>query len=451
MDAITFSDLNLSKPLLNALTDLGFKHPTTIQQRAFPVIMSGRDVVGIAQTGTGKTFAYLLPCLRQWTFKKDRTPEILIIVPTRELVVQVAEQVQKLCTYMNVVVAGVYGGANMKTQAETLYAGVDVLVATPGRLLDLALNGSVKMKTIKRFVIDEVDEMFNMGFRTQLTGILDLLPQRRQNLMFSATLTDDVQLLIDTFFNSPVRIEAAPAGTPLENISQTAYHVPNFNTKINLLKHLLDDVSLTKVLVFTGSIRLADELYEHVEKLYPEQTGIIHSEKTQPHRFEVVKKFDAGSIRMLIATDLVARGIDVAEVSHVINFDVPDFEEHYIHRIGRTGRADKKGIAITFITPKDEEYIPSIQSLMNYTIPVSPLPAEVEISDVLTEAERPRVAAKEIEVKLPKREEVGASFHEKKDKNKKVNMHKTRAVQMREKYGKPKTKGGGPRGRKKKR
>lgn len=449
MDAITFSDLNLSKPLLNALTDLGFTQPTTIQQKAFSVIMSGKDVVGIAQTGTGKTFAYLLPCLRQWTFKKDPSPEVLILVPTRELVVQVVEQVQKLCTYMNLKAAGVYGGANMKTQAEMLYAGVDVLVATPGRLLDLALNGSVKMKTIKRLVIDEVDEMMHMGFRTQLTGILDLLPPRRQNLMFSATITDDVQVLIETFFNSPVRIEAAPAGTPLANIEQTAYHVPNFNTRVNLLEHLLGDASFTKVLVFTASIKLADDLFERVDKMFPGEAGIIHSEKTQPHRFEVVRKFGEGSIRMLIATDLVARGIDVAGVSHVINFDVPDFEENYIHRIGRTGRADRKGNAITFITPKDEEYISAIQSLMNYEIPVSPMPGEVEVSDVLTEDEKPRIAAKEIQLKVPKREDVGPSFHEKKAKNQKVNMHKTRAMQMREKYGKPKTKGGGKKGRKK--
>jgi ATP-dependent RNA helicase RhlE len=447
--AMTFNDLNLNKPLLNALGDLGFTQATTIQQKAFPVIMSGRDVVGIAQTGTGKTFAYLLPCLRLWTFKKDRSPEILILVPTRELVVQVVEQVQKLCAYMNVVVAGVYGGANMKTQAEMLYGGVDVLVATPGRLLDLALNGSVKLKTVKRFVIDEVDEMLHMGFRTQLTGILDLLPPRRQNLMFSATITADVQALIDTFFNAPARIEAAPAGTPLDNIQQTAYYVPNFNTKINLLQHLLSDASLTKVLVFTASIRLADQVFGHIEKMFQGQAGIIHSEKTQPHRFEVVRKFDSGTIRLLIATDLVARGIDVAHVSHVINFDVPDFEENYIHRIGRTGRADRKGIAITFITPKDQEYITAIQSLMNYEIPVSALPSEVEISDVLTEDEKPRIAVKEIQLKVPKKENVGPSFHEKKGKNKKVNMHKTRAMQMREKYGKPKTKGGGKKGRKK--
>lgn len=447
---MTFDQLNLNKPLLNALSDLGYTHPTTIQQKAFSVIMSGKDVVGIAQTGTGKTFAYLLPCLRMWQFKKDRSPEIVIIVPTRELVVQVVEQVQVLCKYMSVAVAGVYGGANMRTQADTVHAGLDVLVGTPGRLLDLAIDGALKLKSVKRFVIDEVDEMLNMGFRTQLTGILDKLPERRQNLMFSATITDEVQAVINQFFNDPLRIEAAPAGSPLENISQTAYRVPNFNTKINFLELLLNDPSLSKVLVFTYSRKMADDVYEQVEKRFPGQAGLIHSGRTQPQRFEAVKLFHEGKIRVLIATDLVARGIDVAEVSHVINFDMPDITENYIHRIGRTGRADRKGIAISFITPADEQQQERVETLMNYKIPVISLPADLEISGVLTEDEMPRVSAKEIEVKLPKKEEAGPSFHEKKAKNKKVNMHKTRAQQMREKYGKPKTKGGGPKGRKSK-
>jgi ATP-dependent RNA helicase RhlE len=447
---MSFDQLNLNKPLLNAIADLGYTEPTTIQHKAFSVIMSGRDVVGIAQTGTGKTFAYLLPCLRQWSFKKEKSTEILIMVPTRELVVQVVEQVQKLCKYMNVTVAGVYGGANIRTQADAVIMAPDIVVGTPGRLLDLAIDGSLRVKGIKRLVIDEVDEMLNMGFRTQITSILDKLPARRQNLMFSATITDEVQAVIEVFFNNPSRIEAAPAGTPLENISQVAYKVPNFNTKVNLLELLLRDSAMSKVLVFTYSRKMSDDLYEQMEKRFPGETGIIHSGRSQPQRFAAVKMFHEGKIRILIATDLVARGLDIAEVTHVINFDIPDVEENYIHRIGRTGRADRKGIAITLITARDEEQKSRIESMMSYTIPEAALPNELEISDVLTEDELPKVSTKEVEVKLPKKEEVGPSFHEKKDKNKKVNMHMTRAMQMREKYGKPKTKGGGPKGRKKK-
>ena len=259
---MNFSDLNLNPSLTKAIEDLGFQHPTTIQHRVFPVVMSGRDVCGIAQTGTGKTFAYLLPCLRLWKFDKNKDPQILIIVPTRELVVQVVESVKKLTTYMNVVTVGVYGGANINTQQLEVEKGVDVLVATPGRLYDLLLNGAFKTKTIKRLVIDEMDEMLNLGFRTQITNILSLLPGKRQNLLFSATITDEVESLMNDYFTEPERIEAAPTGSPVENIIQTAYDVPNFNTKVNLLELLLSsDETMTKVLIFVSTKSLAYQLY----------------------------------------------------------------------------------------------------------------------------------------------------------------------------------------------
>src|SRR5688572_13088633 len=212
---MTFDELNLNTPLLNALSDLGYIHPTTIQHKAFSVIMSGRDVVGIAQTGTGKTFAYLLPCLRQWKFSKEKVPQILILVPTRELVVQVLEEIQKLSKYMSVSATGVYGGTNINTQIGEVMKGVEIIVATPGRLIDLSLKGALKLKAIKKLVIDEVDEMLNLGFRSQLKLVLDLLPLKRQNIMFSATMTKDVEVLIHDFFNQPLKIEAAPTGTPL--------------------------------------------------------------------------------------------------------------------------------------------------------------------------------------------------------------------------------------------
>ncbi|MFI5196060.1 MAG: DEAD/DEAH box helicase [Chitinophagales bacterium] len=437
-----FDELNLNKPLLDALDDMGIKHPTTIQRKIFSVIMSGRDVCGIAQTGTGKTFAYLLPCLRLWNYSKDRQPQVLIIVPTRELVVQVVEEVKKLTTYMNVVAVGVYGGVNMKPQAAEVEAGLDVLVATPGRLLDLALNGSVRFKNIKRFVIDECDEMLNLGFRTQLKNILDMLPPKRQNLMFSATITEEVEQLMVAYFNDPARVEAAPAGTPLENIDQSVYYVPNFYTKVNLLTLLLErNEDMNKVLVFVGTKHLADQLYEQLEPLYPEKSGVIHSNKSQNYRFNTVNQFQAGNYRFIIATDIVARGIDIEEVSHVINFDTPEVPEAYIHRIGRTGRADKKGIAITFVTEKEKEWLDKIEALMNYKVPVLPLPEGLVISDVLTEDEKPKVRMKEIFIKLPKREESGGAFHEKSAKNKKVNIKIKHSDKMKMKYGKPKTRG----------
>lgn len=439
---MTFSDLNLNAPLLNALDDLGYTKPTTIQARAFSVIMSGRDVCGIAQTGTGKTFAYLLPCLRQWKFSKDTAPQILIIVPTRELVVQVVEAVKKLTTYMNVAVVGVYGGVNINTQKLEVAEGMDVLVATPGRLIDLMYDGAFKTKAIKRLVIDEVDEMLNLGFRAQLKAILDLLPPKRQNLMFSATITGDVELLMNTYFDTPERIEAAPTGTPLENIIQTAYHVPNFYTKVNLLIQLLTQhEEMSKVLVFVATKSLADDLYDELKAEFPDKLGVIHSNKEQNHRFNTVNQFTNGTYRFIIATDIIARGLDISEVTHVINFDMPEVPENYIHRIGRTGRADKKGISISFITEREQEQQARIEALMNYAVPVLPLPEDLVISDVLTEDEKPKVKMKTHLVKLPKKEEKGPAFHEKKAKNKKVNVKVSHKDKMMKKYGKPKSRG----------
>lgn len=418
---------------------MGFVTPTTIQQKVFSVVLSGVDVCGIAQTGTGKTFAYLLPCLRQWKFSKDPYPQILILVPTRELVMQVVSEVKKLTTYMNVVTLGVYGGVNTRPQMAAVEQGCDVIVATPGRLMDLALSGSLKLKAIKKLVIDEMDEMLNLGFRTQIKNILELLPERRQNLLFSATITDDVELLIQDYFNNPKRIEAAPTGTPLEGIEQTAYAVPNFYTKIYLLEYLLmQHREMNKVLVFVATKKLADDVYEEMIKGFPDVVGVIHSNKEQNHRFNTVNQFQNGTYRFIIATDIVARGIDISEVSHVINFDLPDEPENYIHRIGRTGRADKKGNAISFITEKEKPYQEKIESLMKRSIRMLELPEEVEISEALTEDEQPKKFVPNIVIKQPKRENVGAAFHEKKEKNKKVNVKVSHKEKMMKKYGKPK-------------
>ena len=434
---MTFEELNLNKPLLNALNDLGYTTPTTIQKKAFSVIMSGQDVCGIAQTGTGKTFAYLLPSLRQYQYLKDKSTQVLIIVPTRELVVQVVESVKKLSSYMSLSVVGVYGGVNIKQQITELANGADILVGTPGRLIDLLVNNLIKIKSVKKLIIDEVDEMLNLGFLPQLNSILDLLPPKRQNLVFSATLTDDVEAIIDNYFNNPIKIEAAPAGTPLDNIAQTSYNVPNFYTKVNLLSLLLvQDEELKKVLVFVSTKQLADQLYEELATKFIDEVGVIHSNKSQNFRFESVNKFQRGDIKILIATDIIARGLDVAEVSHVINFDIPEVPENYIHRIGRTGRHDKEGIAIAFFTEKDAESKASIERLMNYQIPLLALPDTLEISDELTADEMPKIIMKEPKLKLAKKEESGPAFHEKSEKNKKVNVRRNHEEEMKKKYGK---------------
>jgi len=439
---MNFTELNINSPLINALNDLGITQTTTIQERAYPAVMSGRDIVGIAQTGTGKTIAYLLPSLRLWKFTKEKHPQILIVVPTRELVVQVVEQVEQLTKYMHVRVVGVYGGVNMIRQTPFIVAGVDVLVATPGRLLDFALNGSLKLKSIKRFVIDEVDEMLNLGFRPQLIRIIDLLPPKRQNLMFSATISEDLKDLVHDFFVEPLEIEAAPTGTPLENIKQIGFKVANFNTKVNLLEYLiLNNPEFSKVLVFTSTKKLADALYDDLSPKFPDQIGLIHSNKSQNNRFESLRSFKENEIPILIATDIVARGLDISDVSHVVNFDVPEVAENYMHRIGRTGRADKNGVSITFITKADAENRTNIEGLMGRKIPIVSLPPDVVVSKELTMDEMPQIKMKNTLVSIPKKEEGGAAFHEKSEKNSQVNNKIRRQESMRLKYRKPKTRG----------
>ncbi|MCE9538432.1 MAG: DEAD/DEAH box helicase [Bacteroidetes bacterium] len=420
---MTFNELNLNKPLISALDDLGYINPTPIQEKAFPVIMSGKDVVAIAQTGTGKTFAYLLPMLRQLKYSEKKHPRILIVVPTRELVLQIVREIEKLTSYMNVRYQGVYGGTNINTQKQLVYDGLDILVATPGRLVDLALTGLLRLKDIQKLVIDEVDQMLSLGFRQQLISFLETLPAKRQNLMFSATMTEDVEKVIAKYFHEPFKIEIAAHGTPLDKIIQKGYHVPNFHTKVNLLEYLLNDVELSKVLVFVENKKLADRLFELLEKKIIDQVGVIHSSLSQNNRISALKNFHDGRKRVLIATDIIARGLDISDVTHVINFDTSRLPEDYIHRIGRTGRANKAGVAISFINEAEQEYQFEIENLMNKEIPIEPFPAAVQISKVYTEEEKPSIIDKNIKrinaIKIP----IGqGAFHEKKEKNKKVNL-----------------------------
>jgi ATP-dependent RNA helicase RhlE len=436
-----FSDLNLSKQLLSALADLGLEQPTPIQERAFPIIMSGRDVVGVAQTGTGKTFAYLLPILRLLPFSKDKEPRVLILVPTRELVVQVVEEIKKLATYMTIRVEGVYGGTNINTQKNLVMGGLDILVGTPGRVMDLALTHVLNLKYVKHFVLDEVDEMLNQGFRVQLLTILELLSKKRQNLMFSATMTEDVDKIIQDFFNSPVPVEPVRAGTPLARIKQSAYPAENFYTKVNLLEHLLaNDPTMKRVLIFTGSKRQADIVHTALEAEFPREFEVIHSNKSQNFRLQAVEQMKAGDVRGLIATDLLARGIDVYDITHVINMDTPSDPETYIHRIGRTGRAEAEGEALVFVTEAESEALLAIEVLMEKEIPVLPWPEEVSVSSKLLEEEKPQDGNINYLPKLVKKSGGGA-FHKKLAKNVKVNRGNKGINLKLAKYKKPITRG----------
>jgi ATP-dependent RNA helicase RhlE len=433
-----FADLNLKSTLLKAIENNGLYTATPIQQKAFAPIMAGSNVCGIAQTGTGKTFAYLLPIINLWQFSKEKRAQVAIIVPTRELVIQVVEAAQSLCAGTSAIVIGVYGGTNINTQSLAFADGADIVVGTPGRMYDVAMNGSFKTNNLKRIVIDEMDELLQLGFRRQVENILELAPKKIQHLLFSATITDAVQGFIDQYFENTVYVQAAPSGTALQNITQFKYEAANFNTKLNLLRWLLqNDDSINKVMIFVANKSIADNLYEGLNEIFTERVGVIHSNKAQNNRFETVKKFYSGEYTILIATDIVARGIDIADVSHVINVDVPTEPENYMHRIGRTGRADKKGSSIIFVAPKEEQFLQGIETLMQQKVVALAWPDEVEISTLLIEEEIERPYMKPYQVKADAYEGGGA-FHEKKAKNKKVNTVISKKDRMMAKYGKPK-------------
>jgi len=435
-----FEDFKLNKQLQNAIDDLGFREPTAIQQEAFNVILSGKDIVGISQTGTGKTLAFMLPLLEELKFSNQINPRVLVLVPTRELVIQLVERINEFAKYQTIRVVGVYGGANINTQKQAIMQGADIVVATPGRLYDLALCRTLQLKAVKKLVIDEVDVMLDLGFRFQLTNIFELLPERRQNIMFSATMTEEVDALIDDFFITPHKISIAVSGTPLENITQESYPVLNFYTKINLLRHLLQDKEeFSKTLVFVSSKKNADRVFENLEEDYGSQMGIIHSNKSQNYRIQSIEKFDNGSNRILIATDVIARGLDLDKITYVINFDVPIFPENYMHRIGRTGRAEEEGKSILFYTEKEQDEKDAIEDLMKFKIPISVFPSEVELSSQLTPEERTK--DNKNYNRNSKINDATGGFHDKKAKNSKTNQGGSYRRELAKKYKKPKTKG----------
>ncbi len=439
---MTFQDLNITTPLRNALEDIGINTPTPIQEESFSTIMSGKDMVGIAQTGTGKTFAYMLPILRMLKYSEQKNPRVLVLVPTRELVVQVVEEIEKLTAYMNVRTTGIYGGVNMNTQHQSLLQGQDIVVATPGRLYDLVLRRALQLKSIQKLVIDEVDVMLDLGFKFQINNIFELLPQNRQNIMFSATITENVENLIEANFKSPQTISVAASGTPLDNIKQTGYRIPNFYTKVNLLRHILaDKETYSKVLIFVAYKRMADRLYAELEQYFQDECTVIHSNKTQNYRLRSIKQFGSGFCRILVATDVMARGLDIESVSHVINFDTPKYPENYMHRIGRTGRAEKEGNSILMTTEAELESLEKIEALMKMEVPQEELPAEIEISSELIPEEQPKVFEINNPGKNKDENAPGPAFHEKKEKNRKENLGGSYRREIAKKYKKPKTRG----------
>ncbi|MFN8341651.1 MAG: DEAD/DEAH box helicase [Cyclobacteriaceae bacterium] len=378
-NASGWQELKLNKQLLTAVQELNFVQPTEIQRRCIPLVLGGQQVIGIAQTGTGKTAAYMLPLLMKARFAQGEHARIVILAPTKELVVQLADHARALAKHTDLRVVSLYGGVGPKTQIEQLQQGADLLIATPGRFMELYGRSEIPTKQINTLVLDEADRMMDMGFMPQLRKIFEVIPRKRQNLLFSATFSPKVEQLSNTFLDNPIKVEITPQATASQQVEQELYRVPNLKTKIHFLERLLNDrEQFNRVLVFTRSKETADNVFKYIERKELGPVRVIHSNKGQNSRINAVQEFREGSLRVLVSTDVTARGIDVNKVSHVINFDVPMQYEDYVHRIGRTGRAFETGKAITFCTDAEIYHIRKIEEIIRTKIPLKEMPRAVE-------------------------------------------------------------------------
>lgn len=410
-----FEDFKLNRQLLNAIEDLGYQKPTPIQQKAIPLVLNGHDLLGIAQTGTGKTAAFVLPILMKIKYAQNTDPRALILAPTRELILQIEQNVKELSKYTDLRFVSLYGGVGPTKQIEAIKEGVDIIIATPGRFMDIYLKGILTVKHLKTLVLDEADKMMDMGFMPQIRRILEVIPVKRQNLLFSATMPQKVITLSEEFLEFPETVEVAPESMTIDTIDQELYEIPNLKTKINFLEHLLKNEELSRVIVFTKTKVIADNVAKYIARKQIGEVRVIHSNKGQNSRINAMNEFKEGNLRILVSTDISARGIDVSMVSHVINFDVPIIYEDYVHRIGRTGRAENEGIAITFANESEMLHISKIEAMIRQPIPKKQLPSDVNIEPT----DRNERIEIEREIDMFKRREnpdFKGAFHEKKTK-----------------------------------
>ncbi len=408
----SFEEFKLNKQLLSAVADSGYAEPTPIQQQAIPRILAGHDVMGIAQTGTGKTAAFVLPILMKVKYAQGMHPRALILAPTRELVMQIDENVRQLSSYTDLRHVCLYGGLGPKSQIEAVEKGVDIIIATPGRLLDLYFRQVLVLKDIKTLVLDEADKMMDMGFMPQIRNILEVIPVKRQNLLFSATMPPKVVKLSEEFLEFPEVIEITPQATAVETVTQRLYQVPNLRTKINLLMLMLQDPTFKKVIVFVKTKVTANNIFKFLDRKLTDEIRVIHANKGQNSRINTIEAFKNEEVRVLVTTDVTSRGIDVSEVSHVINFDVPLIYEDYVHRIGRTGRALRTGEAITFANKAEMYHVRKIEETIREQIREIPLPPELEITETPFE-EKQAIAMETDRQKHRENPDYKGAFHEK--------------------------------------
>ncbi|WP_204346456.1 DEAD/DEAH box helicase [Psychroserpens algicola] len=368
---MSFQSLGLSEPLLKAISKKGYETPSPIQEKAIPPVLEGRDVLASAQTGTGKTAGFTLPLLHYLSEnpkEKFRPIRALILTPTRELAAQVYESVRDYSEFLNIKSAVIFGGVNQKPQVATLRRGVDVLVATPGRLLDLQNQNLLSIKRVEVFVLDEADRMLDMGFLRDIERVMKLMPDKRQNLMFSATFSKDIRKLANSILNNPVQVEATPENTTVEAISQRVYRVAK-TKKTGLIIKLISEGNWKQVLVFTRTKHGANRLTKKMTAAGI-SAAAIHGNKSQGARTKALAGFKNGSVRVMVATDIAARGLDIPLLPHVVNFELPNISEDYVHRIGRTGRAGANGQALSLVSADETSYLKNIEKLIGERIEV---------------------------------------------------------------------------------
>jgi ATP-dependent RNA helicase RhlE len=371
---VTFQTLGVAEPILRALAQENYTIPTPIQTRAIPALLAGRDLLGIAQTGTGKTAAFGIPLLQKLSIGHvpplPKQAKALILAPTRELAVQIEESLRTYGRFLNLKMTVILGGVNQNNQIRAMSKGVDILVATPGRLLDLVQQKAVRLDAVSTFIVDEADRMLDMGFIRDVRKLVAYIPKQRQSMLFSATMPEDIARLVNEMMNSPERIEVAPQGKTADRVEQKLYYVPA-PQKRQMLSELLKDASLNKVIVFTRTKHGANKVAEHLQR-----TGVvaeaIHGNKSQNARQRALDLFKTGKARVLVATDIAARGIDVDNISHVINFELPNEPESYVHRIGRTARAGGEGMAISFCDASERTYLRDIERIIRMKIDIIP-------------------------------------------------------------------------------
>ena len=412
-----FDDLKLTRQFLNAIADAGYENATPIQQKAIPPLRAGQDVIGIAQTGTGKTAAFLLPLLQTLKYAQGDAPRGLVLAPTKELVVQIHQEALKFAAYTDLRIVAFYGGVGPKKQIEEIADGVDLIVSTPGRFLEIYSRGHVETKKLKHIVLDEADRMMDMGFMPQIRQVQEVVPAKRQNILFSATFPPRVERLAEEFLLWPTRIEVTPESTPVATVTQYKLPLPNLRTKIAFIEwYVREKLGDDRLLIFTRRKEEAEKLFKFLDRSFEKGVRAVHSNKGQNARINAMQEFRTGEVQILIATDVASRGIDVPETQWVINASVPRDPHDYIHRIGRTGRAFREGSALTLVDPAEKFALERIESLTGEALLEFAEVPELEVFE--TPRREKQNQAREIDRELRKRDpDYKGAFHEKKRKS----------------------------------